>query len=308
MSEAETRVPLEEPNSGTESSTTSAEPSSPEQEGVDQPAVEPDEGWEIPDEKSAPAEATAVEAQPNQGMRSLPVTEERVALPEGEEKRTRSIPMPGAEETDQGESIPMAGPKRPETSQEMETGSTPTEKPATIEEGEPTSGETEAPEENGNEPARYEVPSPGTGAIDGPLSPEDERRLAAIAHGGVLLSLVTGLGGIAVALVIWLAYRHRSRYVGFQALQAALFQTVALVGAVILSAAAVLLWLIALGALVVLVGLVFIIPAILLTIAAALLPLAALVYGVIGAVDTYHGKDFCYWLVGSRIPIDWYAR
>ena len=59
---------------------------------------------------------------------------------------------------------------------------------------------------------------------------QEERTLAALAHGSVLLGAVTsGLGGILAALVIWLVQKEKSAYVAFQALQALVYQAVVFV-------------------------------------------------------------------------------
>ncbi len=50
-----------------------------------------------------------------------------------------------------------------------------------------------------------------------------------------------------------------------------------------------------------LIGLLCIPFALLLTIFVAAMPLAALIYGVIGAIETSQGKDFRYWLVGDWV-------
>lgn len=53
----------------------------------------------------------------------------------------------------------------------------------------------------------------------------DERVLASLAHGSILLGLFTnGLGGIATSLAIWLTQREKSDYVARQALQALVYQ------------------------------------------------------------------------------------
>jgi uncharacterized Tic20 family protein len=59
---------------------------------------------------------------------------------------------------------------------------------------------------------------------------QEERTLAAAAHGSIVISLATsGLGGIGAALVIWLTQKEKSAYAAFQALQATIYQTVAFV-------------------------------------------------------------------------------
>jgi len=59
---------------------------------------------------------------------------------------------------------------------------------------------------------------------------QEERALAALAHGSVLLGFFTGgIGGMIAALVIWLAERGRSAYAAGQALQALVFQAITFV-------------------------------------------------------------------------------
>jgi uncharacterized Tic20 family protein len=54
---------------------------------------------------------------------------------------------------------------------------------------------------------------------------QEEKVLAAVAHGSILLGLFTnGIGGVVVALVIWLVQKEKSRYVAGQALQALVYQ------------------------------------------------------------------------------------
>jgi uncharacterized Tic20 family protein len=50
---------------------------------------------------------------------------------------------------------------------------------------------------------------------------QEDRLLASLAHGGILFGLVTnGIGGIAIALIIWLTQKGKSAYVAAQSLQA----------------------------------------------------------------------------------------
>jgi uncharacterized Tic20 family protein len=51
---------------------------------------------------------------------------------------------------------------------------------------------------------------------------QDERTMAALAHGSVILF---GMGAIA-AILIWMTQKEKSRYVAFQALQATAYQLV----------------------------------------------------------------------------------
>ena len=56
---------------------------------------------------------------------------------------------------------------------------------------------------------------------------QDERVLAGLAHGSILLGLFSnGMGGIIAALVIWVTQREKSAYVAAQALQALVYQAV----------------------------------------------------------------------------------
>ena len=57
----------------------------------------------------------------------------------------------------------------------------------------------------------------------------DERTLASLAHGSILLGLFTGgVGGIIAALVIWLSQKEKSDYVAEQSIQALVYQAVTL--------------------------------------------------------------------------------
>ncbi|HSF81019.1 MAG TPA: DUF4870 domain-containing protein [Anaerolineales bacterium] len=128
-----------------------------------------------------------------------------------------------------------------------------------------------------------------------PLSHSDERTWSMLAHLSVLANLVTGFFGPLAALVIYLVYKDRSRYVGYHALQSFIFQLIWWIGGGTLAGIA---WAIS-GALVAVVGLgCLLMPfALLIT----LIPLAALIYGVIGAVQCSQGVDFRYWLVGDWV-------
>jgi len=126
------------------------------------------------------------------------------------------------------------------------------------------------------------------------LSTSEENTLAMIAHLAILLNLVTGVLGLVVALVIYLAYKDRSRYVAYQSLQAIIFQLVFFFGAAIL---AVVVALVSTPLVLVCIGLFGLVLALLL----ALVPIGALIYGIVAAVETNHGRDFQYWLVGQWV-------
>ncbi len=127
-----------------------------------------------------------------------------------------------------------------------------------------------------------------------PLSPSDERTWSMLAHLSILINLVSGFLGPVAALVIYLVFRDRSRYVAYQSLQALLLQLIAWLGGGILAGVA---WAITGILSAVLVGL-CLIP---FAIVVSAIPLAALVYGVVGGIQTSQGQDFRYWLIGDWV-------
>lgn len=144
-----------------------------------------------------------------------------------------------------------------------------------------------------NDPGSPLPPPPAPVPVE-PLSPADERVWAMLSHLSILLNLVTAFLGPVAPLVIYLAYKDRSRYVAYQAFQSFIFQLVWWVGGGALAGA---FWamtgvLIGLG-----VG-VFCIP---LACLFTVLPLAALGYGILGALECSQGRDFRYWLIGDWV-------
>lgn len=127
-----------------------------------------------------------------------------------------------------------------------------------------------------------------------PLTPEEERQWAMIAHLGVLVNLVSGFLGPAVPLGIYMIYKDRSRYVAYQSLQALIFQLIWWVGGGILAGIA---WAITGALSAVIIGLVCIPFACVIS----AMPLAALGYGIYGGIQTNQGQDFKYWLVGDWV-------
>jgi uncharacterized Tic20 family protein len=127
-----------------------------------------------------------------------------------------------------------------------------------------------------------------------PLSPSDEKTWAMVSHLSILANLVSGFLGLVIALIIYLMYKDRSRYVAYHSLQALIFQVIWWVGGGMLAG---ITW--AVGGIlsVVLIGLLLLPLACLLS----LVPMAALIYGIIGAVQTSQGQDFKYWLIGDWV-------
>jgi uncharacterized Tic20 family protein len=127
-----------------------------------------------------------------------------------------------------------------------------------------------------------------------PLSQADERTWAMIAHLSVLGNLVTGFLGPVAALVIYLVFKERSRYVAYQAMQAFVFQLIWWVGGGALTGLA---WAVSGVLSAVLIGLLCMPFACII----GFIPLGALIYGVIGGVQTSQGQDFKYWLIGDWV-------
>ncbi len=130
------------------------------------------------------------------------------------------------------------------------------------------------------------------------MAPGDERTWGMLAHLSTLLNLVTGFGGPIAALIIYLVYKDRSRFVAYHALQAMVFQLIWWYGGGVLIG---LMWAIVGALSAVLVGIVLIPFAVLCTPVFALLPLGAIIYSIVGAVQTSQGQDFKYWLVGDWV-------
>jgi len=138
----------------------------------------------------------------------------------------------------------------------------------------------------------------------------NERRWAALAHASTLLTAAVALPSfgagtlltIFVPLLIYLAFRNRSDYVAFHALQAFTIQLVGTVGWFTLVLVGGLAWglmlLVSLVLILVVVGAVLF-PMILLLgalafVASFALPLAMVIYSVIATIETWNGHDYRY--------------
>ncbi len=129
-----------------------------------------------------------------------------------------------------------------------------------------------------------------------PLTPQEERQWAMLAHLGVLANLFSGFLGPVVPLAIYMIYKDRSRYVAYQSLQGLIFQLIWWVGGGVLTGIA---WTITGTLSAVLIGLICIPFACIIS----AMPLVALVYGVYGGIQCNQGADFKYWLIG-----DWFRN
>lgn len=131
-----------------------------------------------------------------------------------------------------------------------------------------------------------------------PISPAKEHNWAMLAHLSVLLNLFTGFLGPVVALIIYLVYKDRSRYIAYQSLQATIFQLVVWVGVGLVIGA---MWLVTLALSIFLIGLLCVPFTLLATLFLLFVPLGSLVYGVYAGIQCSQGEDFRYWMVGDWV-------
>lgn len=135
-------------------------------------------------------------------------------------------------------------------------------------------------------------PAPTAPPVQAGAPDSEERTWAMLAHLSILLNLVSGFLGPVAALIIYLVYKDKSRYVAYQSLQAFVFQLIWWVGA---GAFIAIMWIFVGLLSAVVIGLCLIPFGILIS----LIPLVALVYGVVGGIKTNQGEDFRYWLIGD---------
>ncbi len=163
----------------------------------------------------------------------------------------------------------------------------------TVEEG------TSEPEEQhaGEERVTEKLPAFTTRFDEMDVS-NDERTMAALAHGSIIFTLFTGgVGGLIVALVVWAVHRDKSEWVAHQALQALAFQLVATVITYVLwFITGILFFLVS-----IIIGICLLPLAFIFVLVAAAFPLAATAYGLWGALETYRGRDFQYWLIADFV-------
>lgn len=160
---------------------------------------------------------------------------------------------------------------------------------------EDTQGAT--PEESsaeGSPPEEAKLPPPA----EKPISASEEQNWAMVAHLSILINLFTGFLGPAVAFIIYLFYKDRSRYIAYQSLQSTIFQLIVWVGIGLVIGA---IWLINAVLAAFLVGLLCVPFTLLTTIFLLVVPLGSLVYGVYAAIQCSSGEDFRYWLIGDWV-------
>jgi uncharacterized Tic20 family protein len=139
---------------------------------------------------------------------------------------------------------------------------------------------------------------------------DEERVWAAVAHASVWVTFLTGFAtagfgiplSIFVPMVIYFLFRNKSDFVTFHALQAFVLQLAGTVGALALLVIGGMAWVvglvIALLLMVVLIGFVLAplwgLVGIALVVVVFLMPFAMLLFGTIGAIQTYNGRDYRY--------------
>ncbi len=117
-----------------------------------------------------------------------------------------------------------------------------------------------------------------------PLDPNsDERLWAMLAHLFGLLGYVSAVGQYVAPLIIYLAYRNRSMFVAFHALQSLYFQLALL----LMSIVGIVLTVFTCG-----LGAVITVPL------GGVVAVGALVYVLVAAMRAYDGEWFEYWIVG----------
>jgi uncharacterized Tic20 family protein len=139
---------------------------------------------------------------------------------------------------------------------------------------------------------------------------DDERLWAAVAHGSAWFTLLGGVISIGailpisvfIPLIIYFAFRRRSDYVAFHALQAFTLQLFGTLGALIVLGVGGLVWVvgmfIAALLMLVLVGFVLIplwgLVGIALLLVVVAMPILMVFYSTLAAIETYNGRDYRY--------------
>jgi uncharacterized Tic20 family protein len=140
------------------------------------------------------------------------------------------------------------------------------------------------------------APAPGRPTLE-------ERRMAAVAHGSILLNLVSGgFLGPVVALIVWLLYDRKSEYISWHALQALVFQGLSLLLFLVLGVITALLWGVTALLMPIVIGFCLVPLALAFSTITAALVVGSLIYGCAGALAVLDGRDFRYRWVADMIP------
>ncbi len=151
----------------------------------------------------------------------------------------------------------------------------------------------------------------------------NERKWAALAHGSTLLTALVALGSgglgvlltMFVPLLIYFAFRKRSEYVAFHALQAFTIQLAGTIGWLVLllvgTIVALVLLFVSIILMILLVGFVLVpfivLGYILFVLASLLLPLGMVIYAVIATAETWRGNNYRYPYIARWVESQIYA-
>lgn len=140
------------------------------------------------------------------------------------------------------------------------------------------------------------------------MSPESQRSWATLAHLSAFANLITGVGGIVAALIVYLMHRSRSETVAFHAVQSLWYQVLFAVLILGTSLIGVLITIVVVAVVALMVGFSFelislasVISGIVAAPVSALLGIALLVNAAYAAYKTYRGEDYHYPIVGGRV-------
>jgi uncharacterized Tic20 family protein len=122
----------------------------------------------------------------------------------------------------------------------------------------------------------------------------EEKNWAMLAHLSVLVNLFTAILGPVAAAIIYFAFRDRSRYISYHALQSLILQLIVWVGGGVIVGGT---WAVTGILSIFVIGLCLVPFAILIS----CLPIIAPVYGIVAAIQTSQGSDFKYWLIGDWV-------
>jgi uncharacterized Tic20 family protein len=111
---------------------------------------------------------------------------------------------------------------------------------------------------------------------------QEERVMAALAHASILVHQI----GLIGPLVLWLVNQGKAPFASYQAQQAFWFH----LAITVIEWVALLFCVFTLG-----LGLLVMWPFLI------LFPLLTTIYGIVGAIHAYNGRDFRYWLIGDMI-------
>lgn len=150
-----------------------------------------------------------------------------------------------------------------------------------------------------------------------PSIPDEEKTWAAVAHASTLFTVLLALSsagiasliGVAIPLLIYMQYRHKSEFVARHALQAFSAQMAGIVGFTVLLMVGVFVWgilvVIALLLSVVLIGIPFLILLLLVAVIALplslALPFATVLYSLMAAVEAWNGRAYSYPWIGPWV-------